>query len=178
MPSQKRSIPWRQIKTKKQLLGVTIALAFGAGLSPYAPGTAGSVVGLGIIWIMQLLHVPVAAQLIYLAVLTVIGTWSAQQVVNLTKTSDHQSIVIDEVIGMGIGAILCKGNAVALTFSFFFFRFFDVLKLPPVGKIDSWSKKTTSTHPYVKGFGVIADDIVAGLQTLAVMLLLQSYLSL
>lgn len=176
--ASKNPIPWRSIKTTDQLLGVTIALAGGAGLSPYAPGTAGSLVGLAMMWLLQVSEISIPFQLINIVILTLIGTWAAQHVVNLTRTSDHQAIVIDEVIGMAIGALTCQGDLTALTLAFFLFRFFDIVKLPPVRNLDRWSKTTTHPWKYVRGFGVIADDIVAGLQTLAVMIFLQSYLHL
>ncbi|MCM0607095.1 MAG: phosphatidylglycerophosphatase A [Xanthomonadaceae bacterium] len=178
MSSKKPPIPWCEIKTIDQLIGVTVALAGGAGLSPYAPGTAGSVVGLAMVWLLQVSQTSTAFQIINILILTIIGSWAAQQVVNLTHTSDHQSIVIDEVIGMAIGALTCQGNLTSLTIAFFLFRFFDILKLPPVRKIDQWSKTTTNEWKYVRGFGVIADDIIAGLQTLTVMYFIQSYFHL
>lgn len=177
MVRKNTQIPWRSIKTPSQLFGITVALAGGAGLSPYAPGTAGSAVGLALIWLLQL-FTETSTQVVLIIALTVLGTWAAQQVVNLTKTSDHQSIVIDEVIGMWIGALSCAGDLTSLTIAFFLFRFFDITKIYPVRKIDRWSKTASSGWKYQKGFGVIADDIAAGIQTLTVMILLQNYLTI
>ena len=51
------------------------------------------------------------------------------------------------------------------------FRIFDMIKPPPVRQVDTWSKKQSS--PWWGGFGVIADDIVAAIQALSIILLLQ-----
>jgi len=167
-------IPWRQIKTKSQLLAVTIAVVGGAGLSPFAPGTAGSLVGIAMVWLLQI-WAPFWVQFLVLALLIVIGSWAAQRTVELTQTPDHGSIVIDEVAGVLLGALFCEGNLTSLTIAFFVFRFFDILKLPPVGKVDRWSKSRTTSFAYQNGFGVVADDLVAGVQTLIVMEILQRY---
>ena len=51
-------------------------------------------------------------------------------------------------------------------------RFFDIVKPPPVNWVDTWSKSKGKT-PYYGGFGVMADDLVAGLQALIVLTLIQ-----
>jgi phosphatidylglycerophosphatase A len=88
-------------------------------------------------------------------------------------TGDNQNIVIDEVIGLGITAWTAGRDLKTLFAAFVLFRFFDVIKPPPVRQVDLWSKRQAS--PWAGGFGVIADDIVAGFQALAVILVLQYY---
>jgi phosphatidylglycerophosphatase A len=76
--------------------------------------------------------------------------------------------VIDEVIGMGIAALLCSFSFFEFALAFFLFRLFDITKPPPVRQLDEWSKKKAmESGPLWAGFGIMADDIVAGLQALA-----------
>jgi phosphatidylglycerophosphatase A len=114
--------------------------------------------------------------------LTWAGTWAAKVIDEIMETSDHQNIVMDEVVGLGItswtiGSLSDGQNWMAWLAAFVLFRFFDILKPPPVRQVDLWSKKKaaqrTGWAPWFGGFGVMADDIVAGFQGLAVMIFLQ-----
>ena len=95
-------------------------------------------------------------------------------------TGDNQNIVIDEVIGLGITAWTSGHEWKTLLAAFFAFRFFDVLKPFPVRLVDRWSKKKaeekgSALAPWWGGFGVIADDILAGFQGLVVILIFQHF---
>jgi phosphatidylglycerophosphatase A len=145
------------------------ATALGAGLAPIAPGTMGTLVGLPIAYATNLW--PVAPRVILWLGLTALGTWAAQVFDRMMKTGDNQCIVIDEVVGLGITAWTAGRHATTLAAAFVLFRFFDIVKPPPVRQVDSWSKK----HPAWSGFGVMADDILAGFQALICVMLLQHF---
>ncbi len=147
-------------------LAFGIATFFGSGLSPIAPGTAGTLAALPLVAAVTTL--PWAAQLVLWLIITLLGTWAAARVSVITRTGDHGSIVIDEVIGMGIAALLCPLAPIPFGIAFVLFRFFDITKPPPVRQVDQWSKNKARESAYWGGFGVMADDILAGLQALAV----------
>lgn len=167
----RRYIDWSKLKTLHGQIVFWIATAGGAGLFPFAPGTAGSVAGLPLAFYTQ--GFAFWPRVGFWAFLTVIASYAAWQIDEMMGTADNQNIVVDEVIGMGITAWTAGESWLVWATAFFLFRFFDVLKIPPVRQIDRWSKKRT--HAFWNGFGVIADDIVAGFQGLAVILALQEF---
>jgi phosphatidylglycerophosphatase A len=170
-------IYWNRIKTFRDALAVVTATAMGAGLFPRAPGTMGTLVALPLAYATR--GWPIAVRLAIWGGLTVAGTWGAKVFDELMGTGDNQCIVMDEVVGLGITSWSLSGigTAPAWVTAFFLFRFFDIVKIFPVRLVDSWSKKKAKENsPLAKwwgGFGVMADDILAGLQGLAVMLVLQ-----
>lgn len=132
----------------------------GAGLSPKAPGTVGSLASL-VVWApMVLLGAPWWAILTTSALLFALGVRAAQSVVDSDGREDPQIVVIDEVVGMGITLILCPPTPWALALGFLWFRLFDVWKPWPVSLADRRVKG---------GFGVMLDDVVAALYALACM---------
>src|SRR5262249_24642748 len=143
-----------------------------AGLLPKAPGTWGTVVGVPIVALT--LDLPFAARLAILLALIVAGTWSATVLDQTMGTGDNQCIVIDEVIGFYITGWtltqLSSTNWIPWVAAFALFRLFDVVKLPRVRQLDRWSKTKSG---WWGGFGVMADDILAGIQGLLVMVILQ-----
>lgn len=132
-------------------LVVLVATALGAGLVPRAPGTCGTLVA-----------VPLAALLAHLGPLwlwggalaiSVLGTWAAGVYCRVTGKEDNQQIVIDEVAGYLVTLLLVPGTALNLALGFGLFRLFDIWKPGPVRLIDR------RVHG---GFGVMADDLAAG----------------
>jgi phosphatidylglycerophosphatase A len=111
--------------------------------------------------------------------LTIAGTWAAKVFDELMQTGDNQCIVIDEVVGLGITSWTLSNidKGWAWFAAFVLFRLFDVIKIYPVRLVDDWSKnKAKENTPLARwwgGFGVMADDIMAGFQGLAVMIILQ-----
>jgi phosphatidylglycerophosphatase A len=171
----RRIIRWDRVKGPKAVTSLVVSTALGAGLSPVAPGTMGSIVALPLAWWSNSWDWPCRVAL--WAALTAIGTWAATAFDRTMGTSDNQNIVIDEVIGLGITAWTAGRDPKLLAASLVLFRFFDIVKPPPVRQIDLWSKKKSKApngSPYWGGFGVIADDIAAGFQGLIVMLILQA----
>jgi phosphatidylglycerophosphatase A len=151
------------------MLALFVATAGGAGLGPKAPGTFGAMVGIPIAYFTR--EWPVAFRLALWVGLTVIGTWSAQVFDEMMVSTDNQNIVIDEVVGMGITAWTVGDHLWGWVAAFILFRLFDMWKPYPIRFVDRWSKKS----PGWSGFGVMADDILAGFYGLLFMVLLQFY---
>ncbi len=126
---------------------------FYSGLSPYAPGTAGSILA-GIVGfvILQFFHTDtlfLLTILITLIAITEINKYEAK-----TGSHDDKSIVIDEVAGLWLAFVLSSATITQMILSFVFFRIFDIWKPSFIGKIDRDVKG---------GLGVMGDDIVAGI---------------
>ena len=151
---------------------MVIATALGSGLSPFAPGTAGSLLAIPLTY----WTVPwdTTSRLILWCALFIVGVWSARVMDEKMGTSDNSHIVIDEVVGMGIATWLCGPRFIEFATAFLLFRFFDILKPPPIRQLDGWSKKKAQTAGgravgyWWSGFGVMADDVLAGLAALLV----------
>ena len=151
-------------KTPTDRLAILIATAGGAGFMPRAPGTAGSLVGVLIYLLMEQLHAG-SYFLHVLLLLLIAGTLAAHRV-EAFWGHDSQRIVIDEVIGQMIAYGVAAGRTRLSTFSivagFVLFRFFDIVKPFPIHRLERLPG----------GVGVIADDVGAGLYTLAVLTLI------
>ena len=142
---------------------------FGAGLSPKAPGTVGTLaslpVGLAILYYfgMETLFMVTLA-------ITLIGIFEINKYEKVTGSHDQQHIVIDEAAGMWISLMIAYSAAItmhypyaevlAIVFSFAAFRLFDIWKPSTIGWIDRELKG---------GLGVMMDDVIAGLYTNIVM---------
>jgi phosphatidylglycerophosphatase A len=97
---------------------------------------------------------------------------------DLFGVADNQNIVMDEVVGLGLTALfVAREDWKGWIAAFVLFRLFDIVKIPPVRAVDRWSKGSPgkSMNPWISGFGVMADDVVAGLQGLLVIVLLKKY---
>lgn len=149
-----------------------IALGFGSGLAPKAPGTVGTLWA----WVSYLVldHWLTASQWgwVLLAGL-VAGCWACTRTAQHLNVADPGAIVWDEVIAfwavlwlaMPMGLI---GQAVA----FGLFRFFDAAKPGPVGYADRLFKIRDGRAPgWAQGFGILIDDVVAAFCTVLVIAL-------
>jgi phosphatidylglycerophosphatase A len=130
-----------------------LASAFGAGYSPVAPGTAGSLVTAVAIWLLPLTPLRIAVALV---VVTVVGIWAGSRVERVLGRKDPGVIVIDEVAGMLLSVILLPRRLPVLVTAFLLFRLFDVWKPFPARESQSLTG----------GVGVMVDDLIAGLYTL------------
>lgn len=168
--SEKRPIRWKLVRGPKIIAAVVIATAGGAGLLPKAPGTFGALVGLPIAYFTR--DWPTGARVSLWIFILAIGTWAAEVFDRTMQSTDNQNIVVDEVLGMGITAWTAANSvhgAWAWLAAFVLFRLFDIWKPYPIRLLDSWSKRT----PGMSGFGVMADDALAGVYGLLMMLALQ-----
>lgn len=135
-----------------------LAYGFGAGLLPKAPGTMGTLVAVPIYLILSML--PMAAYLAVLAVMIAVGIWVCGATANDIGTDDPAPIVWDEIVGFLIAMIAAPAGWIWVISGFLLFRLFDIYKPWPISTIDD------RLHG---GLGIMLDDIVAGLMSLAVL---------
>ncbi|WP_288128525.1 phosphatidylglycerophosphatase A [Thiomonas sp.] len=142
-----------------------LALGFGAGLSPIAPGTAGSLLG----WAGYLLLAPWLSNFGWAALLLggfMLGGWACGRTARALRTDDPSAVVWDEIIAIWLVLWLLQSAPGApaawwlQAAGFALFRLFDAVKRGPVG----WADK------HIKGgVGIMFDDLVAALLTLGVL---------
>ena len=154
------------IQKIKRLLVTFFATAAGSGFTPKAPGTAGTVVGVLLVYCVQSFSMP---QKITLFIsLFLVGWWSSWEWSKITKQKDAQTIVIDEVLGYWL-TILLLGDVfdfnTRLVAAFIAFRIFDVLKPPPIRQLDRWGKHFEVGA--IQSVMVIVDDLLAGVYAMA-----------
>ncbi len=143
-----------------------ISLGFGAGLSPKAPGTVGTLVG----WLLYpLLRTPVSEVvfLAFLASLFVAGVIAADRTGRALGVPDHGAIVWDEMVAIWLVLLFTPATLLWQAAAVVIFRFFDIVKPPPIRMADQKLKG---------GFGVMFDDLIAAGYTLLVLAVLVTVL--
>ena len=135
--------------------GHFLSLGFGSGLSPFAPGTIGSMLAIPIALFMN--QTFIGYRLILLGFLIVLGIYLCGRSACLFKNHDHSSIVFDEIVGMLVPLFFIPFTFLNVLVCFCFFRFFDILKPWPISYFD---------RSFKGGFGIMIDDLIAGLLTL------------
>lgn len=135
-----------------------VALGFGAGLSPWAPGTLGTLLAIPLaLWLRWY-----AGDIEYAAVLILlfgIGVWASQVTGRALGQPDHGGIVIDEVVAFLLVLFFTGITPERIAVAFALFRFFDIVKPPPIRQLDARMKN---------GLGVMLDDLLAAGFTLLV----------
>ena len=128
-----------------------IALGFGAGLAPFAPGTFGTLAGLAIYWLLALALPPLA--IAFLAIpLFFLGVWACGVAGRNLGVADHGALVWDEIVAFLPLAALASASLVLQLVAFGLFRLFDVWKPFPIRQFEARVKG---------GFGVMLDDLLA-----------------
>lgn len=138
-----------------------IALGFGAGLSPFAPGTAGTLLAFPIWWLIGGAYEPVLL-LGFIAFLFAVGVWACETTGRHLGVSDHGAMCWDEVVAFLLVLALVPEDPWWQAAAFFLFRAFDVVKPPPIRQLEMRIKG---------GFGVMFDDLLAAGYTLLVLAL-------
>lgn len=133
-----------------------IALGFGTGLSPKAPGTLGSLAAAAIWWLL-FADLALPAQAAVIAGGFLLGVWVSNWMIARTGITDPGFIVWDEFIGQWLALLLLPKTLLWYAIGFALFRLFDIVKKGPVG----WADKR-----FKGGFGVMFDDVIAGLLAL------------
>lgn len=124
----------------------------GLGYAPIASGTFGTLMGIPIFYLMAPLGVELFS-LVWLAIL-LLSFWSAHQAGIIFRVTDDGRIVIDELIGYLTTIAFLPFNWPIAIAGFLLFRFFDIIKVWPASWFDNKVKN---------GFGVVMDDVVAGI---------------
>jgi phosphatidylglycerophosphatase A len=127
-----------------------VGTAFGSGYAPFAPGTAGSAVGLLLFWPMAAWPWPwpLGAS----AVLFLVGSLAAGRVARLVGLKDPGIVVVDEVVGQWVTLTALPFTPVTAAAGFVLFRIMDVVK--------PWPARDLERVP--GGWGIMADDVAAG----------------
>lgn len=136
---------------------VLIAVGFGSGLAPKAPGTAGTLIAIPLYLLMQPL--PLISYLLITTCLFIAGIWICAYAAEKLGVHDHPSIVIDEVVGYLITMIAAPEGWQVIIVGFILFRLLDAIKPWPI----SWFDRNISG-----GMGIMIDDVVAGIVALAI----------
>ena len=129
-----------------------LALGFGSGLAPVAPGTFGSVVGLLIG--LATLQVGFTFACVAAAVAVLAGFWICGESARRLGVHDHPAIVWDEIAGMMITLLAAPATWWGVLLGFGLFRLLDIWKPWPIREID---------HGLSGGAGIMLDDVLAGL---------------
>ena len=145
-----------------------IALGFGSGLAPWAPGTVGTLWA----WVSFLVFDgwlgPVGWGLVIAASLAV-GVWACARTAEHLSVADPGAIVWDEVVAFWIVLwLVMPAGWLAQLLAFALFRFFDAVKPGPVRWVD---RRFKAARGLWQGVGIIADDLVAALGALLVIAL-------
>lgn len=140
-----------------------IAQGFGSGLSPVMPGTAGTLFGWLLYAVLSVRWPAIFTPFNWLLIIAagfVLGIWVCARTGKALGSPDHGSMVWDEIIAMWLVLVLVMPADLKTQFcAFLVFRFFDMVKPPPIAWFD---------RRYKGGFGVMWDDIVAAFYTLLV----------
>lgn len=129
-----------------------LAFGGGAGLTPYAPGTAGTLVALPVFMLLQPLSIP-----LYLAVLVAMftaGIWICGRASMALGVHDHSGIVWDEIVGYLVTMLAAPAGWGWILAGLVLFRLFDIAKPWPASLVD---------RRLGGGAGIMLDDIVAGI---------------
>jgi phosphatidylglycerophosphatase A len=130
-------------------LAVLIASVGGVGYAPIAPGTAGSVVGVGIYLLTR--DWSATAQVALLLAICVVGTWASTGAARHFNHKDPGHVVIDEVAGQLLTLLLTGASLAGAIVGFFVFRLLDIIKPWPANRFEALPG----------GLGVMADDLMA-----------------
>ena len=127
-----------------------LALGFGTGLSPIAPGTVGTVLALPIAY--ALTQMPLTAAIAAAAIFALGGIWICGESARRLGCHDHPGIVWDEIAAFAALALALPPGPVWLGLGFLLFRLFDIVKPWPIRELD---------HRLRGGLGIMLDDLAA-----------------
>jgi phosphatidylglycerophosphatase A len=135
-----------------------LAFGFGSGLSPWAPGTAGTIVAVPLYWLIADWSLLWYSAVVLVAAL--VGIWICGAASRELKVHDHPGIVWDEFVGYWITLWAVPVDWVWMLAGFVVFRILDIAKPWPIGYLD---KKVDG------GFGIMIDDVLAGVMACAIL---------
>jgi phosphatidylglycerophosphatase A len=138
-------------QTLSDRLVVAIATGVYVGYLPPAPGTLGSLLGLLLLWPLK----PGTVQVLVTLFLIGVGIVVADQAARVIGGQDPPAIVIDEIAGIAVATLLLPPQVQERVVAFVIFRVFDVIKPFPARQAERLPG----------GFGIVGDDLIAGLYT-------------
>lgn len=135
-----------------------ISLGFGSGLSPIMPGTAGTLFGWLVFYVLTSIWPEVFTQIVWGIIVVlgfVLGIWTCTKSGNALNSPDDGSMVWDEIIGIWLVLLIFMPTTLlGQCWLFLLFRLFDMTKPPPIRQVDAQLKG---------GLGVMTDDILAAI---------------
>ena len=133
-----------------------IAFGGGAGLSPAAPGTAGTLLAFPLFWLLNS-RLDSVEFLLLIAALFLIGVWACSVTGKALGVHDHGGMVWDEIVAFLLVLFFTPDSLIWQAYAFLLFRLFDIFKPQPIGYYDRMLRS---------GFGVMFDDLLAAFFTL------------
>ena len=146
---------------------------FYIGYIRYAPGTWGSLASLGIIFFLfNIINIPLSILIILFVFLFFLSNYLINYFSSITNSHDSKHIVIDEFLGIFFiflfyDMIFIYNNYITCLLIFVCFRIFDVFKIFPANYFDK---------QLYSGYGVILDDIIAGMYTILTMIIINVFI--
>ena len=142
------------------------ALGFGSGLSPVAPGTAGTLFA-WLIWAQFLPETSEPMRALVLLAAALVAWWSATVTSRHLAQGDPSAIVCDEIVAFWLVLwLVTPAGLGAQAAAFVLFRFFDAVKPGPVAGADQRFKlRRGKSRGWAQGFGILFDDVIAALCT-------------
>jgi phosphatidylglycerophosphatase A len=140
-----------------------LALGFGSGLAPKAPGTFGTLAAIPVFLLLTMLMPAPLPYALAVIVMGLAGIYICGKAADDVGVHDHPAIVWDEFVGFFITMFMVPVSWQSILVGFILFRIFDILKPWPISFID---KKMTG------GLGIMFDDVLAGIFALAIMQLI------
>ena len=156
---------------ERRSLSIWIATGLGSGYFPVAPGTAGSALGLALVIAFRQTSLEPLWLALSLAAITgllfLVGVWSAGKAEKVFGRVDPGQVVIDEVAGQILTFVATPRVAwIGLIIGFILFRAFDIVKPFPARQAERLPG----------GWGIMMDDVVAGLYSLIVLVILGHFI--
>ncbi len=155
------------MKNKSHILLKNISTIWFIGYLPVAPGTYGSFVSLILVYLLRPSDLLIA---ILFGIFFLVGIVASHSAEITLKQKDSRHIIIDEFAGYFISIAFLEKEPVILILSFLLFRFFDIVKPPPIKKIE---------NSLAGGFGIMFDDVLAGIYanlTMRILIIIYGYL--
>lgn len=138
-----------------------IAFGFGSGAVPVGPGTVGTLVAIPFYLLLR--QLTIWPYIIVVLLLAILSIFLCDKVSRDIGVHDHPGMNIDEFIGFFVAMIAAPHAWQWVVIGFILFRFIDIVKPPPINWID---------QHIGGGFGMIFDDILAGIFTMVIIQLL------
>jgi phosphatidylglycerophosphatase A len=135
-------------------IALTLSTWFGTGLLPVAPGTFGTLAAIPLV--IGMAYLGVGPRAFIFALVVAVAIWTSDRSRKLLAQHDPSIVVIDEVAGFLLTMFILPFSWLNLGIGFMFFRFFDILKPYPIKRLERLKG----------GFGIVMDDIVAGIYAL------------
>jgi phosphatidylglycerophosphatase A len=142
-----------------------VACGFGSGLSPFAPGTVGTLFAWFSYPLLRSLFPADAAFAVFLLLAFALGVTACHITGRALGVVDHGSIVWDEIVPFWAVLLLTPAGLVWQLAAFLWFRFYDIVKPPPANWFDSQVKN---------GLGVMMDDVIAAGYTILTLALFKA----